>query len=144
MEIVVTNSRGTDRQTLVLTSMVQAVTAVWGRSVLDVIGESEVLGFTSRAHKDTITEGVYAFPSGNANEFLYVWTADSIGDPGNRSAGKGWMAGAFLSAMATPGEGYTSEINGWNYLPLTVDGQAGRLWRSLNPSAGSQTWTVTQ
>lgn len=145
MWATVTNAQGTDKQKIILT-VTDVVTAstYWGRSTSTVLTEGEILALSESALKSTITEGTYSFESDTQPTYLFVHTADGMGVPGPRSAGKGWMSGAFLSAMAGVADGYTSEINGWYYLPITVNGIPGKLWRSLNPIVGAQVWTVTQ
>jgi len=150
IEIIVTTPFGSDRQPIIFHVVSLPTTARWGRNPIPIIGETEVLQLSAGVFKATIHDGSYPFMSadesgyyGGDEAYLYVWTGDSLGVPGVRSQNKGWMAGAFLSAMAFPADGYTSVVNEWYYLPLTIEGQTGKLWRSLNRTWGAQIWTCT-
>ena len=139
MVITATNSNGSDQQPLVLVVTVAAATARWGRSVLDVIGELEVLAFGQTEYKARIDSGSYQFSEGQSPyEYLYIWTEDTLGEPGNKASGRGWYSGQFQSSMAGPESGYTLLVNGWYCLPLVVAGEQGKLWRTLNPSIAAQ------
>lgn len=139
MLIKVSNSNGSDQQPLTLAVTVAAATARWGRSTLDLVGEEEVLNFGNTEYKALISDGSFQFPEGQSpNEYLYVWTEDTLGVPGSKSVGKGWFSGQFQSSMAGPESGFDVEINGWYYRHLVVLGEHGKLWRTLNPSIAAQ------
>lgn len=113
-------------------------------TILDAAGVaalSNAPGTNQRA-STTIT-GTYVFGAGaTADDYFFVWIDDALNDP-VADTGFRLTSNGFIIAMASSGDGFTSTVNGWSYLPLTKDGRTGKLFRSaVKPGAGTS-WTIT-
>ena len=145
-EALAYNCVGSDKKQIkIKVSEAKVKTARWGRSTKTILTDLEVPTLAHRDGRLDIEDGHMPMDAGLNTEFLYVFVADSIGDPGERLDGKGfYVNGTGTQAAMASGSLYPSIINGWHYKSMKVDGVEGKLFRSLNPSAGNQFWDITQ
>lgn len=117
-----------------------------GYSPLAMLNEAQLLAMVntplnaSESRSDSL--GSYDFGSGaGVNDYFYFWWPATYTDP---RANTGFVdpSTGFPVAMATNTEGFTDgPINGYFYKNLTVNGVAGKLYRSYF-QIGSSTQTT--
>ncbi len=115
----------------------------WGYSPNLTLNEAEILALQDTASESDPYRNYIFDASSTVNDYFYWWWPSSFGNPGTTD---GFEDAATVSpmAMATNTEGFTDgPVNGWYYLNVTVDGVAGRLWRSYFQLGGGGAFTAT-
>ena len=84
---------------------------------------------------DTDEYGTRTFPAATVYDYAFFWWPDSF--PMLATNPNGFKLGAFGVAMATNTEGFTSgPESGYYWLPRTIGGVSGRLYRSFYQIGG--------
>lgn len=124
------------------TKTAATVPIYWGWSTATLLNEAQILSLSTIG--DSNPYGARTFPAATVSDYAFFWWPDSFAaltiNPG------GFILGAFGVSMATTTEGYTSgPESGYYWIPVTVSGTAGRLYRSYYPigsPSGSQVIVV--
>jgi hypothetical protein len=99
----------------------------WGPSSSTVLDEAGILALANTANETDFFR-TYAF-GGTVSDYFYWWSPATFAVP---RITDGFYLAPFPVSMATNGEGFTDgPTNGWYYLNVTVNGVAGRLYRSF-------------
>lgn len=121
----------------------------FGYSTLETLTDAQLLAISnapltnSQASSDCF--GTYLIgASWTAADYLYFWWPETYSDPRASDGFYDPAGGAFGAiAMAGAAQGYTSTgATGYGYLPLTVNGVLGRLYRSFYQIGGGGAKTV--
>ena len=116
------------------TKGIAAGTVYWGASANEMLTGPQVVDLSSSYETDPYR--IYNFLSSTINDYFFFWWPDFFGPP---KAGDGFRDTSNLApiVMAENGQGFDSGIeNGWYYKSLTVNGVAGKLWRSFYQIGG--------
>jgi hypothetical protein len=119
----------------------------YGYSPLTVLDEAGILALSNApdaatAIVATITGSLTIGSGAGVSDYHFIWYDDDLNDPVATTGIKITSSG-FPQAMATSGEGYTSTVNGWGYLPRTVSGKAGKLFRTFFQPGSGTDYTIT-
>lgn len=101
----------------------------WGYSSTRILDESGFLALNTSAEPDAFRD--YNFDaSSTVNDYFHWWFPGTFAQP---TATNGFLdlSNSSPLVMATAGEGFTSTVNGWSYLPLTLGGVAGNYYSSF-------------
>lgn len=120
-----------------------------GYSPLTTLTDAQVIAMSNAPLTNTQATsdcfGTYQIgASWTAADYLYFWWPETYSDPRASDGFYNPAGGAFGAiAMAGAAQGYTSTgATGYGYLPLTVNGVLGRLYRSFYQIGGGGAMTV--
>jgi hypothetical protein len=112
-------------KTYTKTSAAEAV--YWGPSPLTVLDEAGILALANTSLELDFFR-TYSF-GGTVADYFYWWSPSAFAVP---RLTDGFYLAPFPVSMATSSEGFVNgPTNGWYYLDVTVNGVAGRLYRSF-------------
>jgi hypothetical protein len=119
---------------------VAAVSIYWGWSTNTTLNEAQILALSGTT-TDTNPFGSRTFPAATVSDYAFFWWPDTFASLAANPAG--FMLGAFGVAMAEVAEGFTTaDSSGYYYLPVTVGGTVGKLYRSYFQIGGASSQII--
>lgn len=121
----------------------------FGYSPLTTLTDAQVLAISNAPLTNTQAGGdcfgtYLVGANSTVSDYIYFWWPETYSDPRASDGFYDPAGGAFGAiAMAGSAQGYTSTgATGYGYLPLTVNGVVGRLYRSFYQIGGGGQKTV--